>query len=98
MESVEAACTKPPVRPQPRIAAFVGESACEYFVVCEQQVLCKVPTFQTALFITFASYYIFNLEYPTLARNVFCFFSGLYTCTSRLKQKIWNLSWHCLRH
>jgi len=74
MESVEAACTKPPVRPQPRIAAFVGESGCEYFVVCEQQVLCKVSTFQTALFITFASYYIFNLEYPTLARNVFCFF------------------------
>ena len=74
MESVETACTKPPLRPQPRIAAFVGENSCDYFVVCEQQVMCKVPNLKTALFIAFASYYCFNLEYPTLAKNVFFFF------------------------
>ena len=65
---------KPPVRPQPRIAAFVGEDSYEYFVICEQQVLCKVPNFQSALFISFSAFYCFNLEYPTAAKNVLCFF------------------------
>ena len=74
MESVETACTMPPLRPQPRIAAFVGENSCDSFVVCEQQVMCKVPNLKTALFIAFASYSCFNLEYPTLAKNVFFFF------------------------
>lgn len=74
MESVETAYTKLLLRPQPRIAAFVGENRCDYFVVCEQQVMCKVANLKTALFITFASYYCFNLEYPTPAKNVLYFF------------------------
>ena len=36
--------------------------------------MCKVPNLKTALFIAFASYYCFNLEYLTLAKNVFFFF------------------------
>jgi len=35
----------------------------QYFI-CEQCVLCELPTFQSALFIMFAAYYVFNLEYP----------------------------------
>ena len=74
MDSVDDACRKLPLRPQPRIATFVGENSSEYFVFCEHKVLCKVPNFQAALFITFASYYAFNLEYPTTAKNIFFFF------------------------
>lgn len=85
MESVEAALIKPPPRPQPRVAAFVGENNCEYFVFCEQQVMCKVPNLKSALFVTFVSYYYFNLEYPSVAKNVFFFFQDLYTGTSRFK-------------
>ena len=88
MESVETACTMPPLRPQPRIAAFVGENSCDSFVVCEQQVMCKVPNLKTALFIAFASYYCFNLEYPTLAKNVFFLFSRLHTRPSRFQKEI----------
>ena len=68
------ACNKPPVRSQPRIAAFIGEGPVQYFVICESQVLCQVPTLQLALFTAFASYYCFNLEYPMAAKNVLSFF------------------------
>ena len=74
MDGIEAACVRPPMRTQPRIAAIVGDDSFEYFIVCEQQPLCKVPTLQTAIFIAFACYYCFNLEYPTVAKNVFHFF------------------------
>ena len=66
---------KPPVRPQPRIAAFVGEDSYEYFVICEQQVLCKVPNFQSALFISFSAFY---LEYPTAAKMYYVSFKTTY--------------------
>ena len=79
MESVETACTKSLLRPQPRIAAFVGEKSCDDFVVCEQQVLCIVPNLKTALFISFVSYvYCFNLEHPMLAKDVFTSFKTTY--------------------
>ncbi len=58
---------------QPRIATFVGEGTVQYFVLCERQVLCKVPTLQVAVFTTFAAYYCFNLEYPSVAKNIFSF-------------------------
>ena len=45
----------------------------QFFVLCEQQVLCKVPTLQVAVFTAFATYYCFNLEYPLEAKNVFAF-------------------------
>lgn len=62
-----------PVRNQPRIATIVGEGSAQYFVICESEVLCEVPTLQAALFTCFSTYYCFNLEYPISAKNV-CFF------------------------
>ena len=72
-ESVDVAFNKLPIRTQPRISAFIGEETVQYFVLCEHQVLCKVSTLQVALFTTFAAYYCFNLEYPSLAENVFSY-------------------------
>ena len=45
---------------------------------CEQQVMCKVPNLKSALFVTFASYYCFNLEYPSVAKMCFSFFKTIY--------------------
>ena len=72
-ESVDVAFNKLPIRTQPRISAFIGEETVQYLVLCEHQVLCKVSSLQVALFTTFAAYYCFNLEYPSLAKNVFSF-------------------------
>ena len=73
MESIDSACRKPPRRTQPRIAAFLGEEDPQYLVLCEEKVLYKCPSLQAALFYTFASYYVFNLEYPSKAKNIFSF-------------------------
>lgn len=43
-------------RNSPRIAAFIGEETKQYFVLVEQDVLCQVPSVQSALFITFSAY------------------------------------------
>jgi len=48
-------------------------------VVCEQTVICKVTTLPLALFITFSTFYCFNLEYPAKARNIFYFLQD-YIC------------------
>ena len=74
-QSVDSACTKSPKRNQPRVGAFIGEEdSTEYLIICEQKVLCKVPSFKIALFTMFSCYYSFNLEYPPPAKNVFYFF------------------------
>ncbi|CAI8022181.1 hypothetical protein GBAR_LOCUS13044, partial [Geodia barretti] len=39
MESVETACTMPPLRPQPRIAAFVGENTKNVFFFFQDYIL-----------------------------------------------------------
>ena len=57
----------------PRIAAFVGEEAIQYFIIIERSVLCQVPSFQFALYLTFSSYYVFHLEYPKAIKNVMFF-------------------------
>ena len=36
-------------------------------------VLCQVPLFQDALFLTFTSYYVFHLGYPAAIENVYFF-------------------------
>ena len=54
----------------PRIAAFVGEESVHHI---EGQVLCQIPSFQSALFLVFA-YYVFHLDYPKIVRSVFFFF------------------------
>ena len=67
-------CSKPPARNQPRIIAMRGEEgAVEYFIICEQQVLCKQFSFPNALFFAFSAYYSFNLEYPPMSKNVLYF-------------------------
>lgn len=71
---VEEACAKPPLRNSPRVAAFVGDASTQYFVICEQKVLCKVSSLKIALFITFSAYYVFNLDYPKAAKYAYFFF------------------------
>ena len=63
----------PPLRTSPRIAAFVGDQAIQYFVLVEQRVLCQVSSFQQAMFVAFSSFYIFHLEYPKELKNVTSF-------------------------
>lgn len=63
-----------PLRNQPRIAAYKLEAKTQYFIICEQAVLCEVPNFDMALFTAFSCYYCFNLEYPLKAKNLFTFF------------------------
>ena len=61
---------KPHVRNQPRIVALRGEEAAvKYFIICEQQVLCKQFSLPNALFIPFSAYYCFN---PLFCQRKFC--------------------------
>lgn len=73
MEKIESVCSRALVRNHPWIAAFKGEDATENFVICEQRVLCKLCSIQSALFISFAAYYCFNLEYPIIIKNILYF-------------------------
>ena len=65
---------KPPSRPQPHTAAVIGEGATEYFIICGQQVVCKLSNLKSAVFIVFSCYYCYNLEYPQQAKNIFYIF------------------------
>ena len=65
-------CTETPTPNSPRIAAFVEEMK-QYFVIVEQRVLCQVPSFQLALFISFSAHYVFHLQYPKPIKNVMFF-------------------------
>lgn len=64
---------KAPLRNSPRIAMFKNDARAQYFIVCEQFTLCELSNLKTALFYMFSAYYIFNLEYPKPAQNVFYF-------------------------
>ena len=66
-------CDEEPLRSCLRIAAFVAEEQKQYFVLVERKVLCQVPSFQMALFITFSSFYVFHLEYPKLLKHTMFF-------------------------
>jgi len=59
--------------PSPSIAAFIDESNEHYFIYIEGSILCKSTRFSDALFLMFASYYIFNLKYPAKAKSVLYF-------------------------
>jgi len=52
---------------------MISDGAEEYFIICEQRVLCKVPTLKVAIFLTLAAYYCFNLEYPKQGKGVLTF-------------------------
>ena len=71
--SLKDALDSEPIRNSPRIIVLCGEQQVQYFVVVEREVLCEAPSVQTALFLMFASYYIFNLEYPKKAAGIFFF-------------------------
>ena len=43
----------------------------------EKAILCEVPCLSTALFVAFASCYVFNLEYPKPVKNILYFFKIL---------------------
>ena len=51
----------------------MGEETIQYFIIIEHRVLCQVPTFQHALFITFSAFYVFHLQYPKVVKNVYLF-------------------------
>ena len=59
--------------PSPSIAAFIDETNEHYFIYIEGSILCKSTRFSDALFLMFASYYIFNLKYPAKAKSVLYF-------------------------
>ena len=48
----------------PRIVVILSDTNQQIFIVCEQQILCEVVSIEMALFITFGTYYTFNLQYP----------------------------------
>ena len=72
----EEVAKESPPRNSPRFVAFVGERQTHYVLV-EQKILCQVPSFQDALFVTFSSYYVFHLGYPSAIENVYFFSARL---------------------
>ena len=52
---------------------MVSDGTEEYIIICEQRVLCKVPSLKVAIFTVLASYYCFNLEYPKQSKGVLTF-------------------------
>ena len=58
--------------PSPRVAVFSSATKKQFFILVEKAVLCEVPCLSTALFVAFASYYVFNLECPK--PNILYFF------------------------
>ena len=63
---------QPPAN-QPRIAVMVSDGVEEYFIICEQTVLCKVSSLKEPIFIGLATYYCFSLEYPKECKRVLTF-------------------------
>ena len=52
---------------------MIQDGAEEYFIICEQRVICKVPSLKTAIFTVFATYYSFNLEYLKQCKGILTF-------------------------
>ena len=71
-ESLEAAACHRGVN-HTRIAVMISDGAAEYFIISEQKPLCKVPTLKIAIFMAFAAYFAFNLEYPKQVKNLLTF-------------------------
>ena len=63
-----------PRRNSPPVAAMIGDNQKQYFVLVEQTVLCEESSIQLAIFVMFACYYVFNLDYPKKAQSLFLFF------------------------
>ena len=74
---MEAASQATPRRNTPRIAAFKGTDTRQFFIFVEQSVLCEAPDIQSALYLWFASFYVFNLEYDKNAKHLSFFFQDV---------------------
>ncbi len=72
--SIEDAIKTNPVRNAPRVVAMIGECNKQYFVLMEQTVLCEVSSLPLSLYVAFACFYVYNLEYPIKASSIFFFF------------------------
>ena len=91
-ESIEAAASSISIN-HARIAVMISDVNHEIFVVCEQKPLCKVPSLEEGIFIAFAAYYIFNLEYPKEIRGLMTFLQDyILQVTDNLKRNASYLS------
>ena len=52
---------------------MIQDGAEDYFIICEQRVICKVPSLKATIFTVFATYYSFNLEYPKQCKGILTF-------------------------
>ena len=69
-ECPELSASEQPARNSPRIARFQSlDTRADYYVFIEQKVFLKVTSFTLALFVWFASHYVFNLEYHKYYQN-----------------------------
>ena len=66
----EDVCCGDPQRAAPRIASFVNDEECSYFIFVERKVLCTVTSFIRALMIWFMCHYVFNIEYAKQVKEV----------------------------
>lgn len=60
----------------PHIVKFVDSSndiPPQYFIAIEQQLLLECKSLESAIFILVASHYVFNIEYHSMVKDVFCF-------------------------
>lgn len=73
-DTPEQVCRDPPTRSSPRIAAFVGVEAIQYFILVEQCVLCQVPSLQHAVFLTFCSILRISFGISKASKNALLFF------------------------
>jgi hypothetical protein len=71
---VEDAIARVLIRNAPRVAAMIGERHKQYFVLMEQNVLSEVDPLSLVRFVSFNCYYVYNLQYPPKASNIFFFF------------------------
>ena len=90
----ETLATMPPVRNSPIFVELtVADGESSYFLFMEQAVICSVKSFTKALFLWFALYYIFNLEYEKYV-EVGMFFQGFVFGLPYPAKKNFNLLGH----
>jgi hypothetical protein len=71
---VQELCKLAPPRNSPRIIKIPDtDGVASYHIICEQTELCHCYSFPEALFLCFATYYLFNLDYPKQVVNVLMF-------------------------
>ena len=74
---IETAMQSTPKRNAPRIVAFTMADKVQYFIGVEQAILVEVGDLTAALYMWFAAFYIFNLEYDKNAKSFGWFFQDV---------------------